>query len=758
MSEQSGNLTSDETLRHTAEAVLVTMRARSRDWYAALRQHLERVHAATPTDLADRAFLEKLWEDDGISATGMGSVKVAPALDDPGFRQWFATAYGEPLPVDPAAAEAHLLWLYKETEKRLRNKCDRVARLKLNRVLCTRFPSHFTTIADVGRLLFLHRAMGGSAQAHPVTAHLAIKQRLDRLLGPVDTSVSNADLDRLFLPWALYQHLERESEPSPEPEGVTEVAATPSADSLQPLAAALRRKGLTAVKGYFATILEMLPLLAEGMSRQEFYDEVHRSYPSLGNYSINGVINSIAREMNLCVRDDGIYRLNARGLNLLSTRDPDEIADHLLTRVLGVDHAVKALAAGPRPLADLVRHIKAVNPGWTSDVIPRAIVSWLSSMDVIGTDAQYWCMLTERGLTWAARVTWTPEALSAQSAGVLAEPLPQQRATMVAPPFDAVRARLDAINASQLHFPAELVRQLHAGLWSHPVRHFAVLTGISGSGKTQLALNYGRAIAPAGDEANEHVRVIPVQPAWYDPAPLLGFVSPLTQHYCLTPFLEILLRAAADPERPYVVILDEMNLSHPEQYLAPLLSAMETRGWIDLHDLAENAGDVPQRVQYPANLVLIGTLNMDETTHGLSDKILDRAFTLEFWDIDLGRFPKWEEFGLPAHLREASRNVLTALAKALSPVRLHFAWRTIEDVLRYLECATAAGADATSAMDEVVYARVLPKLRGENTARFQKALQDTLAVLNAHDLKRCAGKVESLLADLRETGTARFWR
>ena len=87
-----------------------------------------------------------------------------------------------------------------------------------------------------------------------------------------------------------------------------------------------------------------------------------------------------------------------------------------------------------------------------------------------------------------------------------------------------------------------------------------------------------------------------------------------------------------------------MNLSHPEQYLAPILSAMELEhGSIELHSGHADEYGIPTSIHYPDNLVLIGTVNMDETTMGISDKVLDRAFTLEFWDVDVGRWPGWEK-------------------------------------------------------------------------------------------------------------------
>ncbi|WP_212100165.1 McrB family protein [Burkholderia ambifaria] len=755
MKDKNRDLTSDTALTEAVTASMSAATAAAKSWYPGLKAHLEQVKAATRADFENREFLEELWSNESVSSTGMGSVKVGPALDDPEFRKWFSEAFTEPLPENAAQAEAQLTVLYKELVRRLGEKCGRVARLKLNRVMCARFPQYFTTLADVGKLKFLHRAFGGVASDHPVHAHIAIKRRLEALLGPVVPGGSTGELDRLSLPWFLYEYIADESASVAEPSSTNEVASSP--DGLHPLPASLRRKGLTAIKGNFGTLLEFVQVLQDGLTREEFVDEVRRSNPDLSENSLGTVINTVAREFDLCVRDGDMYRLNARGLNLLETRDPDEFADHLLTKILGVDHVIKALEGGPLALVDLTENLKQVNLGWTSDFMPRSIIAWLTSFEVIHQSQTRKCSLTDRGRTWANKVTWSPEALKIVDAPTQ-PPLDAVSATTEAPRFIEVLQRLELINQGKLLLPTDLVRQLHVGLWSHPVRHFAVLTGISGSGKTQLAWHYGLAACRAEDGQTERVRIVPVQPGWFDPTPLFGYVSPLSQQYCSAPFLELLLRAARDPERPYVIILDEMNLSHPEQYLAPLLSAMETRGWIDLHELPEGVTDVPRRVQYPSNLAIIGTLNMDETTHGLSDKVLDRAFTLEFWNVSVDEFPGWDKFELPASLQTSVKNLLGDLSTALAPVRLHFGWRTIEDVLRFLRLAIDAGDTETNALDAIVYAKILPKLRGESTERFHLALSSAHAVLLKRELTRSAEKVSTLVADLKETGTARFWR
>lgn len=748
-----GKLESDAALKAHLDAVLVGSAAskRAQDWVKPLVQFFAEVKAGIPSKLDDAAFLKRLWDDNPVSGTGNGTVKVAPALADGGFRRWFAEQVVKPLPSDDVGAEGWLTQFYEELRGRLTKLCGRTPRLKMNRVLCAIYPQHFTCLADVGSLLYLHKEMGGSTRDLPVRAHKAIRGRIDRLLGPVPVGDDLELVRRVVLPWLLYERIANEGT------GEAESVAAASSE-LKPLPATLRRKGLTAMRGGFQTLLSFMEDLREGVTKDEFAGLIKTANPDLAPGSLIAAINVIAREFDLCRRDGDTYRLSARGLNLLETLDPDELADHLLTKVLGIDHVVKRLEAAPSVKADLIAMLQSVHPGWTSDFAPSALLGWLNSLGVIeaGENKQY--NLTERGRRWAEMVIWQPEALpkASEPEEVLVTATP---GSVALPGFSELNQRLGHLVAGRLAFDPKLVAQLHAGLWFHPVRHFAVLTGISGSGKTQLALKYALALSNSqlGDSA--HVRVIPVQPGWYDPSPLLGYVNPIQDaSYRSAPFLDLLLRAAADPERPYVAILDEMNLSHPEQYLAPVLSAMETHGWLDLHQLGDESASVPMRVQYPANLAIIGTLNMDETTHGLSDKVLDRAFTLEFWNIDVGAFPGWSTVELPGEMKQKTLAVLNDLVGALAPVRLHFGWRTIDDVLRYLAFHSSLGAAETDALDGVVYAKVLPKLRGDTSPRFQKALSDALEVVQRHNLSRCIEKLRDMQEDLKATGSTRFWR
>ena len=220
---------------------------------------------------------------------------------------------------------------------------------------------------------------------------------------------------------------------------------------------------------------------------------------------------------------------------------------------------------------------------------------------------------------------------------------------------------------------------------------FVVLSGLSGSGKTQLVKAFARA---TGGTAH----VVPVKPNWTSSEDLLGYYNPIQRAYLPTPFLDAIVAASRDPHRLHYVCLDEMNLARVEYYFADFLSAMESRGdspSVDLYSREEaghveaefrafadvvlgTAGEkleglslgellrdgemaaelqkrlgvgsgeslielhgrlrrmvsgvlnVPSRLALPANLRVVGAVNIDETTHYLSPKVLDRAHVLRF--------------------------------------------------------------------------------------------------------------------------------
>lgn len=750
------DLKSNSDLRDASHAAIEQHRRQYHldNWLKDLSQWLARVASVDRETFVSPQFQRELWEGETISATGQGHINVSRVIADKAIAAKLWELKQSALPEDPDARSEWLGVAWDEIGAMVKPLTDRKPRLKMYRVFSSLWPKLFTTVAHYQKLLRLARAMGlGRGIEHRTELHQWVLQRLDEV--GVTTSSSE---ERMALPWMLFVHFVQD-----KGSDATEVASDAPGDAkLNPLPADRRRRGMLAIAGLIPSLLAMLEFAKDGCKRTDFLEHIRSVNPKLAPSSLATNLNALIAEWGVlrAVGDD--LQLTPRGEAFLESGEPEEVSDWLLTRILGFDNLLYMLRVQSLPHKQVIANLQQVNPGWTSDFAPTVLINWAKGMELAEADSNKILQLTERGKEWASRIHWTPGELAPISKPAVA-PVAGTNAKSGEDLWSMLPS-LASINGafpSDTAFGPQLVAKLHAGLWnrSHPRRHFAVLTGLSGAGKTLLAMCYAKGLwAGQPEEGGWHV--VPVQPGWHDPSSLLGYVNPIDNEvYVRTGFLDFLLRARADPDRPYTVLLDEMNLSHPEQYLAPLLSAMETGCDIELHALGDEVGDVPARIPYPENLVLIGTVNMDETTHGLSDKVLDRASVIEFWDIDVDSFPRWKTTALEAASAALVRDVLGSLGKALRPVRLHFGWRTIGDVIGYVEAAVDGEAfEAREALDHAIYSKVLPKLRGEDTQRLRAAFDAVHALLVQHNLPESARKVAELASDLRHIGSARFWR
>ena len=722
-------------------------------WGVELRELLAEVRDADLQTRMSVKFQRKIWEENPVTSVGMGTISVDAAIADPNFRSWLANRSLAQLPDAPDLRADALDKLFDEFETRMRRYTSRMPRLKMYRVLASFFPSDVTTVSDVSKLRRLHSAMFGKLGGKGPSCHANILQRLHEAIGPTGDDLG-AIVDRMRLPWLLYVRYVEQS----DRETRKSRRGAPGKESLVPLPAARRWRGLTGITGGFQVTLNILEFCRDGVPREDLASHIKTINPILKDISINAQINVIVRELNCLKLDGDRYVLTDRGRAYLESADPAKLMDWLVTRILGVDHVLVILREGPHPRREIVNRIQQVNPNWTSPWVPTKIVKELQAYEMLDSDGSGVLSLTDAGRFWADRIHWKPESLVPVRRRGKGKDEPGEPAELDLPAFSEVCGEI----ANHGYFPESAIRKLHYGIWANKRRHVAILTGLSGSGKTSLARAYGSAIAGQSDADGHQLCTVPVQPGWYDPSALIGYVNPLQgDSYIRTQFLEILLAAADAPNRPFTVVLDEMNLSRPEQYFAPILSAMETGDALILHREGEIFDGVPANIPYPSNLVIIGTVNMDETTHGISDKVLDRAFTIEFWDVDLAEYPRWEVRSLDVEHERKARALLEDLMASLRPARLHFAWRVVDDVLDYMARATVddSPADLTAILDDVVYAKVLPKLRGaDDSDRFGKALDQCAQVLAKHGLKECQNKVVDLKADLESTGAARFWR
>lgn len=340
-------------------------------------------------------------------------------------------------------------------------------------------------------------------------------------------------------------------------------------------------------------------------------------------------------------------------------------------------------------------------------------------------------------------------------------------------------------------FPPYRLRSYYVALKTKP---FAILSGVSGTGKTRLAELFAEALTGL---APKQFRLIPVRPDWNDASALFGYQNVLANRYVSTPFLDI-VRAAGLPEnrrKAFFVCLDEMNLARVEHYLADYLSALESRSHkIPLH---EGMADLT----LPPNLFVTGTVNVDETTHGFSRKVLDRANTLDFdeppmlaqlggakgqagLDEDAGTAVQRQALFLASRVAGAGKarerlsqidpafpdralSALQSVNDLLYAHRLHFAYRVRDDVLMFL--ANSFDAETNSGLltgdpqenfrlglDLQILQKVLPKLHGQS---------DALAPLPARleawasdaGLTHTAAKLARMRAHGSETGYIRFY-
>jgi len=306
-------------------------------------------------------------------------------------------------------------------------------------------------------------------------------------------------------------------------------------------------------------------------------------------------------------------------------------------------------------------------------------------------------------------------------------------------------------------FPDTLVHRYHVAMNHQAQKHFVLLTGISGTGKTLLARCYSYAVVGIPDLklANDNFMLIPVRPDWTEPAHLLGYLDSVTGKYRSTRFLEALIRANGNRDMPMFVCLDEMNLAQPEHYFADIMSAMETGGDIHLHDVDEAEAGVPNSIPWPANLYIVGTVNMDETTRPFSPKLLDRANVIDMSEVDIPTYlTAIASDPACAHAGDAAFGpFINDLHAALEPFGLHFGYRTVKEMVKFLGFANAKSLLTGEALDVQVHQKILTKLKG---SRRHSGVLDQLETLFA-GLPKSLAKVRQMKQDLDEFESFQYW-
>lgn len=304
---------------------------------------------------------------------------------------------------------------------------------------------------------------------------------------------------------------------------------------------------------------------------------------------------------------------------------------------------------------------------------------------------------------------------------------------------------------------------------------FLLLAGISGTGKSRIVRELARACWDEGSEESKaqkprNFEMVQVKPNWHDSSELIGYVSRVSGEpvYVAGDFLKFVARAWKEPDIPYFLCLDEMNLAPVEQYFAEYLSVVESRkanedGEIITDPILKKSKEDWYRVLtgeltdddevrerfledgicIPQNLIVIGTVNMDETTFSFSRKVLDRAMTIEMNEVNLkgGLTERYEQIGKLGAVElignavegvdvydqyrkacDISIAYLESINALLEGTPFKVAYRTRNEVLLYVvnnlpyqkEGETKSFV-AARALDEITNMKILSRIEGDET-------------------------------------------
>lgn len=376
---------------------------------------------------------------------------------------------------------------------------------------------------------------------------------------------------------------------------------------------------------------------------------------------------------------------------------------------------------------------------------------------------------------------------------------------------------------------------------------FLLLAGISGTGKSRIVRELARACWEVGtSDYKEHkpknYEMVQVKPNWHDSSELIGYVSRLGEEpaFISGDFLKFIVKAWENPHVPYFLCLDEMNLAPVEQYFAEYLSVVESRkkdeetgdvvtdpilkpeyeaeldektnervpkAWYKnlINELLVECPDekqfglyrqfIEKGISIPQNLIVVGTVNMDETTFSFSRKVLDRAMTIEMNEVNLagGLTQKHETIGKLNYDDLVGTNVegvdvyadyqavcdkaieyLKSINDVLEGTPFKVAYRTRNEFLLYVvnnlpyhkdEAGNELSEEdvVARALDEITSMKVLSRIEGDDQKVSQELLDGLKQVVSdmlPNDAMREASVSLAKLREMnkrREAGFTSFW-
>ncbi|WP_394234147.1 McrB family protein [Niallia oryzisoli] len=351
------------------------------------------------------------------------------------------------------------------------------------------------------------------------------------------------------------------------------------------------------------------------------------------------------------------------------------------------------------------------------------------------------------------------------------------------------------IKSKGFYYQKEEVINLFLSIKTKP---FAILSGISGTGKTKMVQWFAEGIGAT--EENGQFNLIPIRPDWNDGSDLLGYKD-IKGDFVEGPLTRIIKQANQSLDLPFFVLLDEMNLARVEYYFSDILSVMESKKWVEGEIitstiLSKDITGLEHNLKIPPNLYIIGTVNMDETTHPFSKKVLDRANTIEFNRVELSNISFLNEIEEVApfpvfneklesnylHLKDVylkypelvikTTEELEKINKSLEIMNAHVGYRVRDEICFYLAYNEADQLMTyEKALDHCILQKILPRITGSDS-RVERMLKELYllftnkeymeessyeAELETAKYPNSARKVIEMLRRLSDDGFTSFW-
>ena len=294
----------------------------------------------------------------------------------------------------------------------------------------------------------------------------------------------------------------------------------------------------------------------------------------------------------------------------------------------------------------------------------------------------------------------------------------------------------------RLYYDIEDIRRFIASL---TVTKLIVMQGMSGTGKTSLSYAFGEFLE------NPSV-IVPIQPMWKERSDLIGYFNEFTGRFNETTLLQKMYEANYS-NSIYVTVLDEMNIARVEYYFAEFLSLLEIpdpdKRYLDVvSDVWENDPVMLRegKVRLPENMWFMGTVNNDDSTFAISDKVYDRAMVMNL-DKKCEAFES--EDHKPVRISAAQLNALALDARRryaisdrnmrrirkldkylIGKFRITFGNRIMKQLTGYVPVYIACGGKETDAIDDMLSKKVFRKLDSQNPVYVKSVAEDVCDYLD----------------------------